>query len=328
MIPSERQQRPISTDMLSAFIKVAQSSSVSQAAVALDVSKSLVSKRIAQLEERLGATLFSRSTRKVALTPAGDVYLEFAQRAVNEISGGLERVRVLKTELTGTLRLTAPVSWGQRVLAKQLPEFLRLHPALEIELRLADRLFDIAAERIDIAFRWSSAAGSEFRSTPMAMVEWFLTASPLYLSLNGTPASPSELMKHSCLYYRRDNSDDIWTLVSEVTKADQIPETVTVKVNARYRVDNPEAVYESAAAGLGVALLPDYLCENAIRNGTLVKVLTGWTAKTKFGTQVVALSTPERMKFTRNQFLLDHLKLALAPTWIDSRPKTSNPVPH
>ena len=311
MMTSERQQRPISTDMLSAFLKVAQSSSVSQAAAALDVSKSLVSKRIAQLEERLGATLFSRSTRKIALTPAGEAYLEFAQRAVNEISSGLERVRVLKTELTGTLRLTAPVSWGQRVLAKQLPEFLRLHAALQVELRLADRVMDIAAERIDIAFRWSSAAGPEFRSTPMITVEWFLTASPLYLSVHGMPASPRDLANHSCLYYRRDSSDDTWTLISEGAKPDQATESVTVKVNGRYRVDNPEAVYESAVAGLGVALLPDYLCEDAIRNGALVKVLTGWTAKTKFGTQVVALSTPERMKFTRNQALLDYLKLAL-----------------
>ena len=311
MISSERQQGPISTDMLSAFLKVAQSSSVSQAAVALDVSKSLVSKRIAQLEERLGATLFSRSTRKIALTPAGEAYLEFAQRAVNEISGGLERVRILNTELTGTLRLTAPVSWGQRVLAKQLPEFLRLHAALEIELRLADRVMDIAAERIDIAFRWSSAAGPEFRSTPMTTVEWFLTASPLYLSVNGMPASPRELANHSCLYYRRDSSDDTWTLISEGTTPGHPTENVTVKVNGRYRVDNPEAVFESALAGLGVALLPDYLCEDAIRNGTLVKVLTGWTAKTKFGTQVVALSTPERMKFMRNQALLDYLKIAL-----------------
>lgn len=298
--------------MLSAFIKVAQSSSVSQAALALDVSKSLVSKRIGQLEERLGATLFSRSTRKIALTPAGEAYLEFAQRAVDEISGGLERVRVLKTELTGTLRLTAPVSWGQRVLAKHLPGFLRLHAALEIELRLADRVMDIAAERIDIAFRWSSAAGPEYRSTPLTTVEWFLAASPVYLSAHGIPASPIELATHSCLYYRRDNTDDIWTLVSEITRSEQTPETVAVKVNGRYRVDNPEAVYESAIAGLGVALLPDYLCEEAFANGSLVKVLAGWNAKTKFGTQVVALSTPERMKFTRNQALIDYLKLALA----------------
>ena len=312
MTPSERQQRPISTDMLSAFLKVAQSSSVSQAAVALDVSKSLVSKRIAQLEDRLGATLFSRSTRKIALTPAGEAYLEFAQRAVNEISGGLERVRVLKSELTGTLRLTAPVSWGQRVLAKHLPEFIKLHAALEIELRLADRVMDIAAERIDIAFRWSSAAGPELRSTPMTTVEWFVTASPLYLSAHGAPVIPADLVNHACLYYRRDNSDDLWTLVSDIPGPGQAPEMVTVKVNGRYRVDNPEAVYESAIAGLGVALLPDYLCEDAIRSGTLVKILTAWTAKTKFGTQVVALSTPERMKFTRNQALLDYLKLALA----------------
>ena len=96
MIPSERQQRPISTDMLTAFMHVAQTRSVSNAATALGVGKGLISKRIAQLEEKLGIILFSRSSRKIVLTPAGEAYLAYAQRALNEIAGGLERVRALK----------------------------------------------------------------------------------------------------------------------------------------------------------------------------------------------------------------------------------------
>ena len=98
MIPSERQQRPISTDMLTAFVHVAQSRSVSNAAAALGVGKGLISKRIAQLEEKLGIILFSRSSRKIVLTPAGEAYLAYAQRALNEIAGGLERVRGLVLE--------------------------------------------------------------------------------------------------------------------------------------------------------------------------------------------------------------------------------------
>jgi DNA-binding transcriptional LysR family regulator len=144
MNSADRQQRPISTDMLSAFLKVADTRNVSEAASALDVGKGLVSKRIAQLEEKLGTILFSRSTRKIALTPAGEAYVEFARRALNEIYGGMERMRSLRSELSGEVRVTAPVSWGQRVLAKHLPGFLRLHPALDIEFMLSDRVMDIA----------------------------------------------------------------------------------------------------------------------------------------------------------------------------------------
>lgn len=311
MNPADR-HRPISSDMLAAFLKVAESLSVSRAASDLDVGKGLVSKRIAQLEEKLETVLFARSTRKIALTPAGEAYLEFARRALNEITGGMERVRSLKSELTGTLRLTAPVSWGQRVLAKQLPEFLRLHPALRLELMLSDRLMDIAAERIDLALRWSNSSGHPLSQTPMATVQWLLTASPVYLSQHGLPITPQQLADHVCLYYRRDSSDDSWTLEAEPGQRGMTGETVHIKVSGRYSVDNPEAVREFALAGLGIALLPDYLYEEAIQLGTLVHVMPAWTPRTKFGTQIVALSTPERMRLLRTRALLDYLKGTLA----------------
>ena len=120
------------SDMLTAFVKVADLSSVSLAAAKLGVSKSVVSKRIAQLEAELGATLFSRSTRKVALTSAGETYAEFARRALAELAAGDEHLRALRLELTGLIRLTATVSWGRRILSKKLPEFLCLHPGVEL----------------------------------------------------------------------------------------------------------------------------------------------------------------------------------------------------
>ena len=113
----------ISTDMLAAFVKVAERLSVSAAAVDLGVGKSAVSKRVAQLEGAVKVTLFSRSTRKVALTPAGEAYLDFARRALVEVATAEERLRDMRAELTGQIRLTATVSWGQCVLAKRLPEF-------------------------------------------------------------------------------------------------------------------------------------------------------------------------------------------------------------
>jgi DNA-binding transcriptional LysR family regulator len=308
----ERQQRPISTDMLAAFLKVAECRSVSQAAVSLDVAKSLISKRIAQLEERLETTLFSRSTRKVALTPAGETYVEYAKRALAEVSDGMERVRSLRTELSGTLRLTAPVSWGQRVLAKHLPEFLKLHPSLEIDLMLNDRMMDMATERIDVALRWSSHSHHERHGTPLTEIKWFLTAAPAYIAQYGLPAEPVELNDHACLYYRRDNTDDHWTLQNKLAAKQSTPSSVEVNVSGRYRVDNPEAVLESATAGMGIALLPDYLCVQAIEKGNLVKVLTPWTPLTKFGTHIVALCPPDRKKISRNQALIDYLQRAMS----------------
>ena len=308
----ERQQRPISTDMLAAFLKVAECRSVSQAAVSLDVAKSLISKRIAQLEERLETTLFSRSTRKVALTPAGETYVEYAKRALAEVSDGMERVRSLRTELSGTLRLTAPVSWGQRVLAKHLPEFLKMHPSLEIDLMLNDRMMDMATERTDVALRWSGHSNKERQGTPLTEIKWFLTAAPAYIAQYGLPAEPVELNDHACLYYRRDNTDDHWTLQHKLAANQSTPSTVEVNVSGRYRVDNPEAVLESATAGMGIALLPDYLCVQAIEKGNLVKVLTPWTPLTKFGTHIVALCPPDRKKISRNQALIDYLQRALS----------------
>lgn len=296
---------PISTDMLAAFVKVAEQLSVSGAAADLGVGKSLVSKRIAQLEAAVRATLFSRSTRRVALTPAGEAYLEFARRALSEVSTAEERLRDLRAELTGQIRLTASVSWGQHVLAKRLPEFLRLHQGVEIELLLADRLMDIAYERIDIALRWTTTPSPELIALPVAAVDWAIVAAPAYLAAAGVPREPQELRAHACMSYWRESSDDSWTLAS----ADRREQ---VRVRGRYHANNPEAVADAALAGLGIALLPGYLCDGGVADGRLLRVLPGWTPQTRFGGCITALATPERMRLSRNRALVAFLQRELA----------------
>jgi DNA-binding transcriptional LysR family regulator len=296
----------ISTDMLAAFVKVAETLSVSAAAVELGVGKSAVSKRVAQLETAVRATLFSRSTRKVALTPAGDAYLDFARRALVEVATAEERLRGLRSELTGQIRLTAPVSWGQRVLSGRLPEFLRRHPAIEIELLLADRMLDLARERFDIGLRWSTLPTPELSSMPVAAVKWVVAAAPGYLAEAGMPVLPQDLASHPCMSYWRESSDDSWTLAGA-----GLPQQV--RVRSRYHANNPDAVADAALAGLGVALLPRYLCDDALSDGRLVALLPGWVPLTKFGNCISAVATPERMRFRRNQVLLDFLRAQLGP---------------
>lgn len=295
----------VSFDMLAAFVKVVDCASVSHAAVALCVGKSVVSKRVAQLEQLVGATLFARSTRRIALTPAGEAYAEFARRALAEMTAGEERLLALRSELTGRIRLSATVSWGQHVLAAKLPEFLRLHPAIEVELQLVDRMVDVAYERIDIALRWSSTLPQGLLIEPIAVVGWVLVAAPVYLTNAGTPLAPADLALHSCLCYWREASDDLWVLAC-------VGELARVRVQSRYHVDNPEAVTAAAIAGLGIAMLPDYLCQNSLADGSLVRVLAGWTPQSKFGSLISAVSTAERMRLQRNQILMGFLRQQFA----------------
>ena len=296
----------LSTDMLEAFIKVAERLSVSAAANDLDLGKAVVSKRVAQLESRLKVTLFSRSTRKIALTPAGEAYLDFARRALREVDAAAERLRELRSELSGRIRVSATVSWGQRVLALHLPEFVRLHPAVELELNLSDRLVDLAVERTDLALRWTAAAAPPgLVVEPAATVRWRVVAAPGYLAQAGTPRKPSDLADHECLSYWRETSDDTWVL------ADARGQRHTLHVGARFHANDVEAVTAAALAGLGLALLPDYLCEPALADGRLVQVLERWTPLTRFGTQVTLLATPERLRIARIRALATFLQQRL-----------------
>lgn len=287
--------------MLWAFVKVADTLSVSRSAQDLGVGKSVVSKRVAQLEEMVGTTLFSRSTRRVALTPAGETYLEHARRALGEMAAGEERLRALRSDLSGRIRLTAPVSWGQRVLSRRLPEFLRLHPGVEVELVLADRLMDVAFERLDMALRWSAAPiAPELTVRSVAQVGWLLAASPAWLAAEAAVSVPGDLADRSCVFYWREPADDWWVL-------DNGQERQRVRVHSRYHVDNPEAVLEACLQGLGVALLPDYLCADALVDGRLERVLPAWTPITRFGNYIQAVGPPERWRLPRNQELINFL---------------------
>jgi DNA-binding transcriptional LysR family regulator len=298
----------LTTDMLEAFVKVAETLSVSAAAAELGTGKGLVSKRIAQLEAEVGATLFARSTRRVSLTPAGEAYLEGARRALAEVAAAEERVRALREQLTGEIRVTAPVSWGQRVLARRLPEFLRQHPAIRIDLRLSDRVMDIARERIDLAFRWTTAPlPPGLASVPAAEVAWVLAAAPSYLEGSGRPQWPAELATHPGLCYWGGAGDARWRLERAGDGA-----RAEVAIDARYHVNNPEAVVDAALAGLGIAMLPGYLCLTELLDGRLVRVLPDWTPITRFGTRIAAVAAPERLALARNRALLRWLQAQFA----------------
>lgn len=294
----------VSTDLLTTFVKVADHLGVSAAAASLDISKSVVSKRIAQLEMAVQATLFARSTRHVALTAAGETYLVFARQALATLGNADESLRDLRQAISGQIRMTAPESWGQKVLARLLPEFLLRHPGIEIELLLEDRLMDIAYERIDIALRMTSIVAAGLTVTPVARLDSVICAAPQYLASNPLPAHPQELVLHPCMSYWRESADDAWRLIRH-------EEAQTVRVRGRYHANNVDATASAAVAGLGIALLPLFACEKHLAAGRLLRVLADWTPITKFGTSINAVGTPDRLRLTRNRAMLDFLRTRL-----------------
>ena len=294
----------VSTDLLTTFVKVADHLGVSAAAASLDISKSVVSKRIAQLEMAVQATLFARSTRHVALTAAGETYLVFARQALATLGNADESLRDLRQAISGQIRMTAPESWGQKVLARLLPELLLRHPGIEIELMLEDRLMDIAYERIDIALRMTSIVAAGLTVTPVARLDSVICAAPQYLASNPLPAHPQELVLHPCMSYWRESADDAWRLIRH-------EEAQTVRVRGRYHANNVDATASAAVAGLGIALLPLFACEKHLAAGRLLRVLADWTPITKFGTSINAVGTPDRLRLTRNRAMLDFLRARL-----------------
>ncbi len=294
----------LTIDMLTAFVRVAERLSLTIAAQELGLAKSVVSKRLVQLEHALGTALLQRSTRRMSLTPSGLLYLSHARQMLANADAATEALRGLRTTLTGSIRVTAPVSWGHRVLGRLLPEFLALHPALEIELLLEDRLMNLAADGIDLALRMSARRTPDLVIIPLMRLDMVMCASPAYLAEAGTPRTPEDLTHHFCLSYWRTIRHDRWDLRG----ADRL---VTIQVPSRYRANHPEAVADAALAGLGVALLPHVFIARELTAGQLVQVLPDWTAETEFGDAVSAVALPDRLRLGRNQALLQFLKARL-----------------
>jgi DNA-binding transcriptional LysR family regulator len=215
-----------------------------------------------------------------------------------------EGLQTLRSAPSGLIRLTAPISWGQKVLAKLLPEFLQLHPSIEIELLLQDRIMDIAYESIDFALRMTASPALDLVSIPVARLDWVVCASPAYLKSAGEPKNPADLENHPCMNYWRVTADESWQFASGEKAA-------TVRVHGRYRANNPEAIADAAIAGMGIAQLPIYVVEQELAEEKLVKILPDWEPVTKYGNRITAVAAPDRIGFSRNQALLGFLKLHL-----------------
>jgi len=288
------------------FVKVVEEGSMAAAARRLDCTRAQVSKQIGELEQTFGLRLFERSTRKLGLTPAGEIFLRHARLALEAIENTDIAVRNTGDTPHGLLRIGASVIFGRQSIAPLLPDLVARYPELECELILTDDPVDLAEDRIDVALRLTRAPPEEAVSRQLLVLKRVVCASPGYLAAHGTPATPQDLTQHACFsHLLRDGG--VWRL------ADRHGKEVEVPVRSRIQFNNIGCILDATRAGHGIAILPTYLCGDDLASGALVSVLDDHEPQVDFGRNLYACYLPSRSRAAKVKQFLAQLEALLTP---------------
>ena len=249
--------------------------------------------------------LLARTTRGVALTEAGDGLARRAQVALESLDAAFDEAARRDGELQGRLRLALPLSFGVAHLARPLADFAAAHPGLELDASYDDRFTDVIAEGFDAAVRIGALADSSLVARRLAPVRGVVMASPDYLARHGTPLRPRDLARHACLVSGKAGSD-LWRFREGAR-------WISVRVRARVRADNGDALREAAAAGLGIAALPTFLAIPSLETGAVVPILTGFALPER----AIHVVRPPGPATSKVRALIDYLaeRFAGEPTW-------------
>jgi DNA-binding transcriptional LysR family regulator len=292
--------RPVDFMEVRAFVCVAETGSMTQAALRLGVAKSIVSRRVRQLERTVGAVMLTRTARGTALTDAGRTYYVRGAAALAELESAQEAVGKLTTEISGELRISVPLAF-QHDLAPLLADFAALHPKIQLEIRFEDRQVDLIGEGYDLAVRIGNLPDSSLITRRLATVRAAVVASPAYLDARGRPAQPSDLAGHDVILYT--NAPNQWRFKG--------PDGWDyVRGNARLRTDSGQMVLAAGKAGLGVIILPWFMTERAVLDGDLEHVLPDHPHE---GGGLHLLMPPARARIARVRALVGFLADKFGP---------------
>lgn len=263
---------------LEAFVKVAETGSFTDAASRLGQSKSAISRHVSGLEAELGARLFHRSTRKLALTEAGQSYFERAARILADFEEANLAVSQLQAAPRGRLRVNAPMSFGFLHLAQALPDFLERYPEVTVDLVMNDRFVDLVDEGFDVAVRIGGMVDSSLIAKRLGPIRRVICASPSYLQHYGTPGTPDDLKHHLCLLNSNMPMANEWQFQTLAGKNN--PSKVwPVEVRGRLSANNGDALRIAALKGLGLTSLPTFIVGADLQNGSLVTVLDDYMSQ-------------------------------------------------
>jgi DNA-binding transcriptional LysR family regulator len=292
-------------ESLLAFVTIADAGSISEAARRQQISKSVASERLVELERNIGTTLLHRSTRKPTLTEDGIAFLERAKRILREVSEATAEVSERQGELVGPLRISAPVSFGILHLAPALSAFLTQNPRIELSVDLDDR-FVGAADGFDAIIRHGPLLDEGWIARRFAPSRRILVASPDYLKTNGTPRTVSELQRHRGIIYSHRGASD-W-------RFRQAGRWLVVRPHSIMRVNNGIMMRVAALEGLGIALLTTFIVHDAVRSKELRLVDIG--AEAESATLFIAYPNDRRVS-AKVLALIAHLRAAFGtpPYW-------------
>ncbi|TYQ27767.1 LysR family transcriptional regulator [Pseudanabaena sp. UWO311] len=274
--------------VLQIFVDVVKQGSFAAVARERNVDPSSVSRAIAGLEEELGIRLFQRTTRQLSPTEAGMSYFQRIEPLVEEMQQAIDVASDMSGQPKGILRITASVSFGLKCIVPLLPDFRLLYPDLTVELLLADAIVDLFTERIDLAIRLGLLADSTLIVQRLMQTHYFVCASPEYLQQKGHPKIPSDIEKHDCLLFPLTGFRSKWRF----RNIDR--EESEVFVQGKTIISNAIALQQCAIAGMGLALLPNWLIGDDIRDGRLVNVFPSYDVTARDFSSAAWLVYPSR----------------------------------
>jgi len=276
-------------ESMAVFVQVAEKKSFATAAAALDLSATMVANHVRALEARLGTRLIERTTRRHMLTDVGAAYLERCRDILASVEAADGVAEAVRTQPTGVLRVTAPVTYGAHRLIPVIADYCQRFPEVHVELDLNDRVVDLEEEGFHIGLRSGRIRNERLVSLPLRQSTMMAAANPAYLERHGVPQHPADLRAHNCLAFAIWGRNHIWSFTRS-------GETVAVPVNGRLTVNSGQALLQAALACLGVIVQADVLLEQAFARGTLVRLLPEWELPTRPICLVYSPRTPRNAK--------------------------------
>lgn len=253
-----------------AFVRIVEAGSISAAADRIGVAKSVISRRLKELEEHLGVELFHRTTRQMNLTDSGRTFYHQSVRILEDILEAEHATSQFHGALKGSLKVALPLSFGLMHLGPAINAFLQAHPDIEFDLDFNDRQVDLLAEGFDLSVRIASLPDSSLIARRLAPIQAIMCASPAYLERMGKPRLPEELINHQCLVYNLISNFDTWNLY------DADGQLIKTRIIPYLKASNGEFLRDAAAAGMGIVLMPTFIVYKEIENGQLIPLLTDY----------------------------------------------------
>ncbi|MFZ2854908.1 MAG: LysR family transcriptional regulator [Rhodocyclaceae bacterium] len=282
------------------FVEVVKARGFRRAAESVGMPNSTVSRRISSLEKAIGLRLLHRTTRRIELTEAGQIYFERCKRIVDEAKLAHEQLGELLAQPSGVLRASLPVDFANIYLAPLIAEFARRYPGISFDFDLTPRLVDLVAEPFDVAIRMGKPADSSLIARQLANLACHLYASPSYLEQSGEPAHPADLAQHECIGFRQAKAN-VWVL----RKSD---ESIEIAVGGRFQLNSVGLIRRLATLDQGIALLPAEIVAEDVAHGRLRRILADWEGP---ATPVYAM-TETRLLPAKTQRFIEFLRERLS----------------